>query len=268
MNKRVLTLLILVFTISVLVLCQDIFIIKRDDAVSKTDLPTETEITDEEITVTPEVTVLPTDTLKDTGKIIYLTFDDGPYIYTEQLLDILDEYNVKCTFFVTDKYEDYTYLIKEEYARGHAIGAHSYTHDLSSVYNDYLSDLDKIENVIENATGSKTELIRFPGGSSNTIADYKMPELIEEIEEMGYIYFDWDVDSNDATSAKNSSEVLENLKDGVNESKNYSLILCHDVYDYTVDAIKEFIPWALEKGCTFDKLNIDSPTAHHPLKEN
>lgn len=203
----------------------------------------------------------------DNARVIYLTFDDGPYMYTQRLLDILDEYDVKVTFFVTGNYSDYSYLINEEFNRGHAIGIHAYNHDLNTVYNDYLNDFLQMQELIKQQTGQEVKIFRFPGGSSNTIADEKIPQLIEQLSEDSYVFFDWDVDSNDATSAKSKEEVLNNLQQGVLDSKQYSVCLCHDVYDYTVDAIEEFIPWALENGFVFDRLNEQSPEVHHIINE-
>ena len=253
---------VIVTLLAIIVLCSVVlfFSVRSIDSGEDTAKATEDTIME---TPSPFPTSTPTPTPEP--RVIYITFDDGPYMYTERLLDILDEYDVKATFFVTGNYSDYTYLIGEEYDRGHAIGIHAYNHDLNTVYDDYLTDFHKMQDLIYDETGEEVKIFRFPGGSSNTIAKDKIPELIQELTDDSYIFFDWDVDSCDATTAKTKEEVLTNLQEGVLSSKKYSVCLCHDVYDYTVDAIEEFIPWALGNGFVFDKLTTQSPEVHHYL---
>ena len=206
----------------------------------------------------------------EAAKTIYLTFDDGPYENTAELLDILDEYGVKATFFVTCTYEDYKDLIGEEFRRGHAVGIHAYRHVYSEVYRDegsFIEGMEKMQEIIKEQTGEETKLYRFPGGSSNTVSGNLMPELIDIIAEDSLVYFDWDVDAHDATDAKDKETVLSYLRSGLEESKEYSVVLCHDLYPYTVDAMRVFIPWALENGYIFDKLSTEGPEVHHMLAE-
>ena len=264
MNRR-----IVIFLIILLLLAASafFFFFSRTADHSQTDMPQPTEIP--QPTDTPEP-VAATDTPvpekeDDDARIIYLTFDDGPGESTARLLKVLDEYGVKATFFVTNKYPGYSDYIKQESILGHSIGAHSYSHDLDTVYDDYISDLNEIEELIRSETSSYTSIIRFPGGSSNTIARDKMGELIQILSDAGYVYYDWDVDSCDATSAKTADEVLRNMEEGVLSSKKYSVILCHDVYEYTVDAVEQFIPWALENGFEFEKLEYEGPVVHHHI---
>ena len=107
-----------------------------------------------------------------TNKTIYLTFDDGPGPYTGKLLDILDEYGVKATFFVTNQFPTYQKYIKEAYNRGHSIGIHTYSHDFKiySSVESYFNDLNKMSDVIKKQTGIESKIVRFPGGSSNTVS--------------------------------------------------------------------------------------------------
>ena len=109
------------------------------------------------------------------GKSIYLTFDDGPGKYTENLLNILKEYNVKATFFVTDQglTKGYDQMILRAYQEGHTIGLHSNSHSYSIYTNEqtYFDDLYAIQAKVERITGAKSYIIRFPGGSSNTVSE-------------------------------------------------------------------------------------------------
>ena len=202
------------------------------------------------------------------GKVIYLTFDDGPSAYTEKLLGILSKYNVKATFFVIKT--GYNHLLDDIVAQGHAIAAHSYTHNYNKIYaseDAYFSDLNQILSTIESCTGVSTKLIRFPGGSSNTVSRFNpgiMSRLANEVVDKGYRYFDWNVDSNDAGGAKTADKVYENVINGV-KNRRVSVVLQHDTKSYSVDAVEKIIIWGLENGYTFLPLGSTSPTAAHDL---
>lgn len=202
------------------------------------------------------------------GKVIYLTFDDGPSQHTERLLEILKKYNVKATFFVMKT--SYSNLIDDIVAQGHAIGAHTYTHTYENVYASeeaYFADLDRILNLIESKTGVSTKLIRFPGGSSNTVSRINpgiMSRLTYEVVNRGYRYFDWNVSSGDAGGAKTAEKVYENVISGIGSRKT-AIVLQHDTKGYSVDAVEKIILWGLENGYTFLPLNQTSPTAAHSL---
>ena len=150
----------------------------------------------------------------DPKKIIYLTFDDGPGKYTEELLKILDDHKVLATFFVTAAYKDYQDLIGKEYNAGHSVGVHTATHEYSEIYastDAYWADFNKMQDIIQEQTGCRTDIFRFPGGASNTVsANYSkgiMTELARQSAEKGYIYVDWNVTSGDAGDTTDS-EVL------------------------------------------------------------
>ena len=200
------------------------------------------------------------------GKVIYLTFDDGPSQYTPQLLDILDKYGVKATFFVVNT--PYVHLVEDIVERGHAIGVHSATHDFKTIYaseDAFFADLTKMRDIIYNRTGVYTNLIRFPGGSSNTISKFNpgiMSRLTRAVEDMGYHYFDWNVDSDDAGSTRTKDGVVTNVINGC-KNRKISIVLQHDIKGYSVNAVEEILIWGLENGYTFLPLDMSSPTAHH-----
>lgn len=201
-------------------------------------------------------------------KVVYLTFDDGPGKYTQALLDVLEEYNVKATFFVTNAYPDYQTLIAKAAKAGHAIGLHTYSHKYDEIYTSedaYFEDLNAIGAIVKAQTGYETSLIRFPGGSSNTVSDYNpgiMTSLTQAVTDMGYQYFDWNVDSDDAGSATNAKTVAWNVCSGIAKN-NVSVVLQHDVKAYSVDAVEAILAWGIEHGYTFLPLSTTSPTAHH-----
>lgn len=205
------------------------------------------------------------------NKVIYLTFDDGPGPYTERLLNILDLYNVKATFFVTNTQPDYQYMIAQEAARGHTVAIHTYSHNYASVYQSvdaYFADLQAISDIITAQTGQAPWLLRFPGGSSNTVsANYCqgiMSQLAVETEIRGYQYCDWNVSSGDAGGTTSTAQVVENVISGV-QSKNVSVVLQHDIKSFSVDAVEEIIQWGLANGYTFLPMTTTTPMVHHGI---
>lgn len=205
---------------------------------------------------------------KNADNMIYLTFDDGPSPYTMDLLDILDKYQVKATFFVVGN--EMSDVITEIANRGHTIGAHTYSHKYNIYKNEptYYKDLNKILDLIENKAGFRPKLIRFPGGSSNTIsANYCrniMTQLAESVERHGYSYFDWSVNSGDAENAKTKDAVVQNVIAGIKETRR-PVVLQHDTKDYSVAATEEIIKWALDHGYIFGVLDPDIECQHRIL---
>lgn len=203
------------------------------------------------------------------GKVIYLTFDDGPGPYTRELLDVLKKYDVKATFFVVKtKYLD---LLKDITQEGHSIGIHTVSHDYDKIYASeeaYIKDMLKMQSIIEEYTGVRTTLVRFPGGSSNTISNFNpgiMTRLTKTLNEMGFQYFDWNVNSGDAGLTKKKDRVVEYVIEGVREYL-VSVVLQHDIKKYSVEAVEEIILWALENGYEFLPLEPNSPNAHHRVR--
>lgn len=217
------------------------------------------------------------DVVEPSGKVIYLTFDDGPGPYTRQLLDVLKKHNVKATFFVCDKGATYNKLMKDIVDEGHAIAIHSATHDYNKIYASeeaFFNDLNKMSDIIYNNTGVRTTLMRFPGGSSNMVSKFNpgiMTRLTKMVEERGYQYFDWNVDSDDAGGSKTTDKVFYNVVHGKNdvwrgcEDGKVSIVLQHDIHKYSVEAVEQIIQWGLDNGYQFLPLDSTSPTAHHSV---
>ncbi len=200
------------------------------------------------------------------GGVIYLTFDDGPGEHTARLLDILDKYNVKATFFVVGRYD--LSLTKEMVERGHSVGNHSLTHRYDKLYASkeaFFNELYGAQDRIEAACGVRTRLVRFPGGSSNGMSQVSMSELTKALVNSGYAYFDWNVDSKDAAGATTCEEVVYNVCSAV-AKKEMAIVLQHDIKGYSVDAVEEIIIWGLENGYTFKALTVSSPGCHHGTK--
>ena len=199
--------------------------------------------------------------------IIYLTFDDGPNEGTTNIiLDILKEEGVKATFFVTNFGPDY--LIKREFDEGHTVALHTATHNYNYVYAseaNYFADLNNISNRVERITGTKSMIIRFPGGSSNTVSKRLnqgiMTRLTMGVKERGYHYFDWNVDSNDAAGA-GTNEVYRNVISTISPSRE-NVVLMHDVKVTTRDALRNIIRTAKQNGYTFQKITYDTVMVTH-----
>lgn len=178
---------------------------------------------------------------------VYLTFDDGPSSNTDNILDILDTYGVKATFFVTGKEgakaeASYRRIVEE----GHTLGMHSYTHDYSVIYASeeaFMEDMKKLQHYLYDVTGVQSTYIRFPGGSSNKVSDVDMRLLITDVHEAGMEYFDWNVSSQDASSKPlTKEEILDNCLNSIERFQN-CIILMHDAgsKDSTVEALPELI---------------------------
>ena len=201
-----------------------------------------------------------------TSKVVYLTFDDGPSAYTQTLLDTLARHNVKATFFVTGSGD--SSLIAKEAAAGHSIGVHSATHDYNTIYaseDAYFADFEQMEAIIEQQTGSRTTLFRFPGGSSNTVSSFNpgiMTKLTQDMTAMGYQYFDWNVSSGDAGGTTDTNQVYQNVIDGI-ASHDVSVVLQHDSKEYSVAAVDAILTWCEQNGYTCLPLTSTSPGAHH-----
>lgn len=206
-------------------------------------------------------------------KCLYMTFDDGPSQYTVRLMRILQKYNIKATFFVTNQYPKYINVLKELKKEGHTIGVHTFTHNYS-IYRSkekYFDDLYKMQCKVREYTGEFSKLIRFPGGSSNSASKkYNkniMKELTTLVQDMGYVYYDWNVTSGDSALRINEGIILNNVIDGVSANKNRSVILFHDTKITTINTIDDFINYAIGNGYEFKSLNEYSIICHHPLKK-
>lgn len=204
------------------------------------------------------------DTLK-----VYLTFDDGPSDNTDRILDILDDYNVKATFFVvgrTDQHskEMYKRIVKE----GHTLGMHSYTHKYSEVYaslTSFKKDFERIQNLLYDVTGVVSTYYRFPGGSSNKVSNSDMSVFIKYLNQQDISYFDWNVMCGDATtSGYTKDDLVENVMKDVVKYKT-SVVLMHDAADKdkTVEALPKLIEKLQQKGALLLPISEDTTLIQH-----
>lgn len=202
-------------------------------------------------------------------KTCYLTFDDGPSENTLKILKILKKYDAKATFFVvgTAKLE---YLPKIKKA-GHAIGLHANNHDYSKIYksrNAFLKDQEKLSAKVEKQIGEKVSIMRFPGGSNNTVSKkYKkgiMTDLTTQVKLKGYAYFDWNVDSGDASGNNVPTKTITKNVLKSAENKNSICVLMHDTdaKDTTVKALPGIIEGLKKQGYKFEVLTEETYGYH------
>ena len=210
---------------------------------------------------------------KPAEKTIYLTFDDGPGPYTDRLLDVLDKYGVKATFFVTCDQPDYFRCVARAHEAGHAIGVHSATHVYDDIYASEeacFADFQKVLDMILEQTGELPAICRFPGGSDNTVSSFNpgvMTRLASDVRDLGFQYFDWNVYSGDAGgkgATTDAKTVAANVIEGVGDLKT-AVVLQHDIKPYSVDAVESIIQWGLEHGYAFRPLDITSPPVHEKI---
>lgn len=192
-------------------------------------------------------------------KIAYLTFDDGPSDkVTSDILDILDEYEIKGTFFVLGKMAaNNPDLLKRIYDEGHSIGHHSYSHNYNYIYSNtdnFLEEINRTEKVFKEIIGEnfETNLLRLPGGS---FEKYKHKYVVAA-SEAGFISYDWNALNGDAESLQPTKEQLINrLKSTIKDRKEV-IILMHDsdTKRATVDALPEIIEYLKDKDYVFKPL--------------
>lgn len=206
------------------------------------------------------------------GKVIYLTFDDGPSRHTQTLLDVLAKYNVKATFFVVNTGYQMNKMLNAIVDAGHSIGIHSISHVYEEIYaseDAFFKDLYGMQKIIKDATGVTTTLMRFPGGSSNEVSIKPCPgimtRLTQAVQDQGFQYFDWHVTSGDAGGTKDTAQIIKNVTSGI-ASRKSAVVLQHDIYSYSVAAVEEIIQWGLANGYIFEALTPNSPVCHHPVK--
>lgn len=208
-------------------------------------------------------------------KKIYLTFDDGPSPYTQRILDILDEYDVKATFFVQGKTGDYaSSAYKRIVEDGHTLGMHTFSHKYNEIYaskENFIADVEKLQEYLYEETGVWSRLYRFPGGSSNKVSKVPIEELIKYLDDQGIRYFDWNISSDDASKGGLSKErIIQNVMNPI-DKYDECVILMHDALEKktTVEALEEIIPKLLARGdCLLLPITDETDLIQHIKDKN
>ncbi|MGN0687970.1 MAG: polysaccharide deacetylase family protein [Oscillospiraceae bacterium] len=191
--------------------------------------------------------------------VVYLTFDDGPSANTYSVLQYLDKYNIKATFFVVPRRTEECYaLMKRIVDSGHSIGVHSASHDYNAIYASveaYLGDFYDAWQMIYEATGVKTEIFRFPGGSANDYNVKTRDAIIQEMTRRGFRFYDWNVDSGDSQGAT-WTDMYNSIPKDI-EDKYRSFVLMHDsaARTNTVYVLEDVLKVLVGKGYKFDRIN-------------
>lgn len=173
-------------------------------------------------------------------KLIALTFDDGPSYNTNKVIDVLEKYNAKATFFVLgSKIKGNEYILKRLEKTGNEIGNHTYNHLLLTKYEEkkIKEEINKTSNLIFEVTGKYPTLLRTSYGSVNN--------KIKKLANMPIII--WDIDTLDwkyHNSKKIAGRVITKAKDG-------DIVLMHDIYSATANALNTIIPTLQERGYNF-----------------
>ena len=196
-------------------------------------------------------------------KRVFLTFDDGPSkTVTPQILSILDQYNIKATFFVLgSRVELYPDIVKDAYNRGHYIANHGYSHKYENIYasiDNIISEYRDTENIIRNAIGIpnyNTNVFRFPGGSSGGKYNDIKKSAISVLEQNNIAYLDWNCLTKDAEGSFTKEELIQNLIN-TSQNKNSIVVLMHDAGNKktTYEALPEIIEYFINNGYVFENL--------------
>lgn len=208
-----------------------------EGSTSKTSVNTEAPLTTEASSSTSQAPP------QHSAGAIAITFDDGPGPYTAQLLDTLQAYGVRATFFVLgSRAEAYPGLISRMHNEGHQLGNHSYSHEYLSMVNSATlqSQLSRTSNIIANITGVSPVIMRPPGGYGNQA-------VYQEAGRQGMATIYWHIDPAD-WKYRDSQYVYNYL---LNYSSGGSIILLHDIHKTTVDGFIRALPVLIDRGFTF-----------------
>ena len=208
-------------------------------------------------------------------KRLYLTFDDGPSSeVTPRVLDILKKHNAKATFFILNYSDSNKEIIRRAINEGHTIAIHGYSHDYATIYASdeaFMQNIYKLHDKLMADFGYDAKLIRFPGGSSNTVScsynDGIMSRLAVRVEKEGFAYFDWNISSGDAGGNNiDRNKIYNNVTQHLFGEGN-NVVLMHDTNykETTADALEDIIIYAKTNGYTLLPLTPDTRPCHHGI---
>lgn len=207
------------------------------------------------------------------GKVCCLTFDDGPSPNTDRVLEILDQYGVKGTFFIVGSAATSAAgqeRMRQITAAGHTLGMHSWSHDYKKLYasvDAFLEEFNSLYQHIYEVTGAYPSVYRFPGGSLNGYDRGVYQEIIAEMTRRGFVYFDWNASAQDATvTPRPAGDIAADCLKGV--GRDLVVVLCHDsgARGTTVAALSAIIEGYQAAGYTFSALHpgVEQVTFGYP----
>lgn len=201
-------------------------------------------------------------------KKAFLTFDDGPSKYTEEVLAILEQYDIPATFFIIGNQinEKTEPLIRQAVSQGCMIGVHTYCHKAEEIYNSaqsYYEDVMEAKKQIETITEEKVTLYRFPWGSKNCYVSPYREEIIELFANDGLEYEDWNVSGEDSVGNPAADTIISQIEKSYQIAKD-PVILLHDsaVNQETIKALPTIIEMFQKDGYTFDTLDNRKEPCH------
>lgn len=193
-------------------------------------------------------------------KTCYLTFDDGPSNNSEEILDILERYNVKATFFLigSELQEENRAIIERMEEEGHAIGLHSNIHNFNKLYMGVdvcVQDFEAQYKLLKEEYGIDTKIFRFPGGSACSYMNGQRQDYVNAMRENEFVGFDWHVSGEDSYGNPTVWSIQKNVFDNLEDYQN-PIILLHDINiaDATVDALPNILERIREMGYEFGTL--------------
>nr|WP_127488559.1 polysaccharide deacetylase family protein [Paenibacillus ehimensis] len=187
---------------------------------------------------------------KPQGKVVYLTFDDGPSEWTGQFLDVLKQNNIKATFFMQGSNLKRTELqgqVRRAVREGHYVGGHSMTHQYKKLYEEkqFVPEMKQTLSLIRQITGENPHLVRPPYGSSPGLNDKR---LRDQIAQAGIKVWDWTIDSNDWKLKGHPNEIVDNIKKQT--KADLEVVLMHEK-PQTLQVLPEIIDFYKQKGYKF-----------------
>ncbi|MBK5240702.1 MAG: polysaccharide deacetylase [Clostridium sp.] len=202
-------------------------------------------------------------------KVIYLTFDDGPSILTDKVLDILKENDVKATFFIIgNQINGFEEVIKRTHNDGHSIGLHTYTHKFKRIYSSrdmFIKEMLDCRNEIYRLTGISPNIIRFPGGSSKRLTN----SYLNTLHSYNFKIYDWNMVTSDGINSNTSpNRIYRDATEG-NEKLSPIILLLHCDYMHknSCKALPNIIKYYKEKGYEFKIISEDTPELYFPIKK-
>ncbi len=180
-------------------------------------------------------------------KVVYITFDDGPTPYTKEILDILNQYDAKATFFMlSDRIRSYKSVVREMISQGNSVGLHGVSHNVKQIYQSehtVIKEMNECNDQLQEVVGIRSNLIRVPYGS----VPHMKKNYVDAVKTAGYRMWDWNVDSKDSCG-KNilPNEIVENVKKQV-KNKKVAVILLHERKS-TVKALPYILQYLKDRG--------------------
>lgn len=189
---------------------------------------------------------------KSSGKVAYITIDDGPSKFTDQIIKTLNKYNVKATFFMIDgNMKEYPQQVKNIIKNGNTAGFHSVSHDIHKLYVTSTSakeEFDTNDQTFYKITGKHSKVIRIPYGSK----PYTPQASYQALVNAGYKIWDWDLDTEDWRS--NSSQIIQNVKNHIKnrkgEDKDQLVVLMHEKKQ-SAEALDSVLKFLSDEGYEF-----------------